>query len=177
LACCKPRIRKYAKIGDLIVGTGAKKPARQGYLIYWMKVEKIITFDQYWRQARYTIKKAEMGGSAIQRYGDNIYRHDDDTGQWVQSDSFHSLPGGIVSVGNLTRDTGITDRILLGTEFAYWGGSGPKVPADLHDFVVATQGHKCRFKPDRIDAFMAWLSTHPERGYVDEPADWQFIEI
>ena len=177
LACCKPIIRKHAVIGDIIVGTGAKRPNRQGHVIYWMKVAKIISFDEYWSQTRYAIKNPSMAGSAIQRYGDNIYHRDAATLQWIQADSFHSEPGGVLSPGNLKRDTGTTERVLVGLEFAYWGRSGPKIPDHLSDFVVGTQGHKCRFTPDRVAAFMAWLNGFPERGFIDEPADWQFIEI
>jgi hypothetical protein len=177
LACCKPRVRKYAKEGDIIVGTGAKRPNRQGYLIYWMKVDKIITFDQFWQRSKYALKKPDMSGSAMQRYGDNIYHRDPEKREWVQADSFHSEPNGKPSPGNLKRDTGTTEKVMVGYEFAYWGRSGPKIPEHLRDFVVAGQGHKCRFKQDRVDAFLAWLAGFPERGYRDEPADWQFIEI
>lgn len=177
LSCCKPRIRKHAQLEDIIVGTGAKRPGKRGHLIYWMCVEKIITFDAYWSDPVYALKKPDMSGSAIQRYGDNIYHHDPNSHQWNQMDSFHSEPSGKLSKGNLQRDTGTTDRVLVGSSFAYWGRSGPKVPDDLQDFVVVSQGHKCRFSNDRLTAFTEWLSGLSDRGFVDEPADWQFIEI
>ena len=56
-------------------------------------------------------------------------------GTFVQAGSFHSEPGGVTSLPNLVRDTGRTDRVLLGREYAYWGGSGPLVPQELRDLV------------------------------------------
>ena len=42
LACCKPRVRKKAKVGDYVLGMGAAKPKLQGHLVYWMRVDKIV---------------------------------------------------------------------------------------------------------------------------------------
>jgi putative DNA base modification enzyme with NMAD domain len=177
LACCKPKIRKYAKRGDLIIGTGAARPGRQGYLIYWMRIGHVLSFDEYWNDPRFLRKKPVMAGSAMQRYGDNIYHREPATGRWIQEDSFHSLPRGGLSGPNLQRDTGTTERVLVGANFAYWGGAGPRVPDELGDFVVARQGHKCRFAPDRIAAMEAWLGTLTDRGFKGDPADWRFIQL
>lgn len=177
LACCKPQIRKHAQEGDLIIGTGAARPRRQGYLIYWMRIGGILTFDGYWSDPRFRRKKPVMEGSAVQRYGDNIYHRDPTTGRWLQEDSFHSLRDGGLSAPNLQRDTGTTERVLVGTDFAYWGGVGPRIPEGLNDFVVARQGHKCRFAQDRVAAMEAWLGTLDDRGFRGDPADWQFIHL
>lgn len=176
LACCKPRIRKYAKLGELIIGTGATKPQKRGHLAYWMKVDEIITFDEYWERPEFRAKRPYMLGTRKQRYGDNIYHTNPATGQYDQEDSFHSELGGGMSVGNRGRDTGTTNRVLLGRDYAYWGGAGPKIPAALADFVVSGTGHKNHFDPERIAALEAWLTTLPERGYVAEPAHWQFLK-
>lgn len=175
LAACKPQIRRSAQVGDYIIGTGAKRPNIQGHLSYWMRVDEILTFEQYWDDPRFRLKRPFMRGSYIQRYGDNIYHRDPFTGEIVQEDSFHSKSGGKMSIENLVRDTGTTDRVLIAAEFAYWGGAGPKIPSALKDFVVANQGHKCRFNADRVQAFLSWLSGMPGRGYLGEPAHWQFL--
>ncbi|WP_145618984.1 Nmad2 family putative nucleotide modification protein [Nitrospirillum bahiense] len=177
LACCKADIRKYAKVGDFVIGTGSVKVGRQGYLTYWMHVEEIITFDQFWNDPRFTLKKPAMRGSAMQRHGDNIYFRDLHTGEWRWVDSFHSEIDGQLSLYNLRKDTSRTDRVLVGHEFAYWGSAGPKIPQSLSDFVVKFQGWKCNFQPDRLAAMLAWLSQQPERGYLGEPADWAHIDL
>ncbi|MBV9826141.1 MAG: hypothetical protein JO001_10770 [Alphaproteobacteria bacterium] len=173
LAACKPQIRQHARLGDYVVGTGSKPSGGIGRIIYWMYVDEIIDFNQYWSDPRFRHKRPVMRGSLMLRYGDNIYHRDVDTGDIVQEDSFHSEPSGRVSEGNLRRDTGTTDRILLARKFAYWGAGGPTVPAQFADFVHRTQGHKCCFPLERAEAFADWLREQPARGCVGDPTDWK----
>lgn len=175
LACCKPFIRKAANLGDYILGTGARRPGLHGHLIYWMRVDQILTFDEYWASVRFKKKKPVMSGTTFLRYGDNIYRRGLD-GAFLQSDSFHSNTDGAQSDGDIQRDTGRTDRVLIGHEFAYWGRSAIPLPEDLRCFVKKGPGHKRNFTQVQLDRLQAWLDEHPQRGYIDEPADWQFIE-
>lgn len=172
LAACKPFIRKYAKEGDLILGTGSKPNNIQGRLTYWMKVSKIITFDEYWKSSKYEAKRPTMNGSRMQQYGDNIYHRDSETGEWCQVNSFHSADDGALSPPNLARDTGTTERVLIGEDFAYWGAGGPSLPDHLSDFVHKTQGHRCRYKADRIAEVLAWLETVPRPEVIGRPANW-----
>jgi hypothetical protein len=172
LAACKPMIRKYAKEGDLILGTGSKPNKIHGRLTYWMKVWKIVTFDDYWGSIEYKAKRPIMNGSRMQVYGDNIYHRDPATQEWCQSNSFHSAADGTVSPANLARDTGTTDRVLIGTEFAYWGAAGPAIPGHLSDFVHKTQGHRCAYPAERVAAVKAWLVSIPRPQIIGRPANW-----
>lgn len=175
LACCKPLIRKKAKLGDYILGTGATRPGLLGHLTYWMRVDEITTFDQYWSDPRFHWKKPIMQGSTHLRYGDNIY-HRNATGEgYQQEDSFHSLEDGSLSLGDRQRDTGWTDKILIGHNFAYWGRKGINMPEHLKCFVKKGPGHKATFTEEQIAALMAWLEQQPQRGYIGEPAHWQFL--
>lgn len=175
LACCKPVIRKSAKVGDYILGTGAVGPNLEGYLTYWMRVDEILTFDQYWKDKRFRRKKPHMSAlGTYLRYGDNIY-HRDGSKTFKQEDSFHSMEDGSVSLGDLHRDTGTTDKVLVGHEFAYWGRSGIKVPDHLAFLLKKGPGHRCRFTNEQVAAVVAWLGTLPKRGYIGEPAHWQFL--
>ena len=176
LACCKPEIRKTAHVGDYILGTGAAKPNLNSHLIFWMRIDEIMTFDQYWEDKRFRRKKPVMPGTTYLRYGDNIYHRDGDE-EYKQEDSFHSLDDGSVSLGDLKRDTGTTDKVLIGHEFAYWGRSGVKLPDYLQGFVKKGPSHRCKFTDDQIAALMAWLGTLPDRGYIDEPSHWQFLGV
>jgi Nucleotide modification associated domain 2 len=175
LACCKPDIRKSASLGDYVLGTGGRKPGLRGHLIYWMRVNEILTFDEYWGDQRFQRKKPVMSGSTYLRYGDNIY-HSDNKGRFRQVDSFHSCEDGSPSVGDIKRDTGKTDRVLVSSEFAYWGRSALELPEDLKCLVKKGPGHKRYFTELQVDKWVAWLDAHPERGFIAEPADWQFIE-
>lgn len=172
LAACKPFIRRNAEVGDLILGTGSKPNKIDGRLSYWMKVSKIITFDEYWRSPSYQAKRPTMNGSRMQQYGDNIYHRDSETGDWRQANSFHSADDGALSPPNLLRDTGKTERVLLGDDFAYWGAEGPAIPDYLSDFVHKTQGHRCSYGADRIAALQAWLEALPRPLFLGRPTNW-----
>lgn len=176
LACCKPLIRKRAKEGDYILGMGAAKPGLGGHLCYWMRVEEIVSFDKYWSDIRFRPKRPNMLGTTYLRYGDNIYHRVEEEGGFKQEFSFHSRPDGTTSIANLERDTGTTDRVLISKTFAYWGRSGIKLPDSLQCFVIRGPGHKSRFSDSQIANLLAWLDAHPERGYQDEPAHWQYLD-
>lgn len=174
LACCKPQIRRKAQVGDYILGTGAAKRKLQGKLIYWMCVDEVLTFDQYWMDPRFRRKRPIMAGSTYLRYGDNVY-HRDGHERFRQEDSFHSREDGGTSPGDLKRDTGTTDRILLARDFAYWGRSALKLPKELRCFAKNGPGHLRRFTEKQIARLHAWREQRVERGYIDEPADWGIL--
>jgi hypothetical protein len=176
LACCKPQIRKHAAKGDYIIGTGSAQLGLEGHLCYWMRVDEIMSFDQYWSSPRFQRKKSRMGGSRYLCFGDNIYHRKADGKTFVQEDSYHSAAAGKVSESNLERDTGSTDRVLVGWEFAYWGRSGKKIPAEFADFVHKRQAHRCRFSAERQAAFLKWLLANHDRGLCGEPAGWQLLD-
>jgi putative DNA base modification enzyme with NMAD domain len=177
LTACKPKIRKYARFGDYIIGTGTKKRELNGRLVYIMRVGEIMGFDDYWDDLRFIRKRPVMNGSVAQRYGDNVYRRERDSGSWVQEDSFHSHEKGIPHPENLTIDTGSTDRVLIGDWFIYWGGEGPQIPEEFADFVQTTQGHKSIKDEVRIAAFVEWASSMGEANTViGDPTEWPFEE-
>ncbi|MCM5705329.1 hypothetical protein [Larsenimonas salina] len=152
LANCKPRIRKFSNVGDVVIGTGSANYGKQNFLVYWMKIDKIINFNEYWNNPIYDTKKPNLYGSMFQQYGDNIYFTDSD-GIIRQIDSFHSLPNGIISEENLARDVLFTDRVLISNEFAYFGKSAPKIPSEFSNFVIKGQGHKNHFERDSVTNF------------------------
>lgn len=143
LATCKPRIRKYAQIGDWISGwTAVKvygKDHRPHYfdeerLIYLARVTQIIPFVQYWYDYRDKQpkvlsdgkNKSQKGcgktrsevGEVLYDSGDNIYRPNKN-----DSYGFTQLPNG----GNHTdkdkkRDLS-GENVLVCDEFYYFGVS------------------------------------------------------
>ena len=172
LAACKPKIRATARISDYIVGTGSKKNGIAGRLSYWMRVDEILSFDEYWADPRFRRKRPNMAGSMVSRYGDNIYRTDPASCKYVQADSFHSQPDGSVGHDNLERDTGSCGLVLVGWHYCYWGGQGPAIPAELGRFVHVTRAHRCRYTEMEIGALLIWLGGQEDRGAVGEPANW-----
>ncbi|MFT7405698.1 hypothetical protein [Zhongshania sp.] len=130
LATCKPGIRKGAKIGDWVLGVGGKKLGinihRKGILL--MRVSNKISFDDYWTDPRYSLKKPCRNGSQLKMLGDNIY-HKDKNDKWIQEDSHHSNPDGTINIDNLDRDTGTSDNVLISDLFFYFGDKA--IPLDL----------------------------------------------
>jgi hypothetical protein len=173
LACCKPGIRKYAAKGDIIVGFGTAKYGLDGRITYWMSVDEIIDFNIYWHDPRFKIKRPRMGGSLSLCFGDNIYHRSNESKAWVQEPSFHSDPNSLIGRGNLKRDTGRTDKVLIGREYTYWGANGPMVPARFQPIVWRGRGEIYRVESQDIqDEFIDWLRAIPERGFRHAPADW-----
>lgn len=177
LATCKPEIRKHATVGDYVVGTGCAKHRRRGFLIYFMRVEEITDFDAYWADPRFAQKRPFRCGSRKQAYGDNIYHRDPNTRRWCQAYSLHTRKDGSMNLKNLRRDTGKTERVLISHDYTYWGGAGPQIPARFRNFggvdICAKRGHKNRiFSPALIAAFVAWLRSLGQQGFVGRPTNW-----
>ena len=174
IATCKPQIRRTARVGDYIIGTGSGQKSLAGHLVYAMRVDEIVTFDSYWLDSRFARKIPTDQGAVKRAYGDNIYHHDKD-GKWIQADSRHSLESGQANPGHVKVDTS-TDIVLISQKYVYFGGSGPEVPSALRkdfdvDLVHRTQGHRCRFPEDLIKAALAWIEGLGA-GIRGRPADW-----
>ena len=175
LATCKPGIRKSANIGDWIIGTGSKQKGRGGRLVYVMCVTETMKFNEYWEIEQFQRKKPNLRGSSKQAFGDNIYLKNK-TGQWQQQDSHHSYPNGVINMHNVRKDTK-TDRVLLSSQFAYWGGSGPEIPqrfrnCNQSDICCAFQNYKCKFPEKLVNEFLAWIDSLQADGFLGEPLDW-----
>ena len=173
LATCKPYIRKSAQVGDIIVG---HTPADDGNKILFMvKVDEVLSFDEYWKDERFASKHPAMNGSTKRQVGDNIY-HRDEQGNWLQDDSHHSYENGVVNPHNLNRDTSHTDRVLLGRQFIYLGKSKIDCPKWFEKNVCTHIGHKTI---DISDAQKLWSeleNMYPEKGLIDYPQLFDQVE-
>ena len=177
LATCKPRIRKYANIGDWVVGTGsnAESVRRGGHLVYAMRVTEILQTAQYWHDSRFKRKRPNLRGSWVAASGDNIYEPVGSS-DWKQLDSYHTTSDGEPNERHIKRDTGVL-RILVSEDFVYYGGEGPKLPdrfqsggsMDLHR---ARRGYQLVQDEEVVTSLEAWLRSQGGRGYEGKPWDW-----
>jgi hypothetical protein len=171
LATCKPQIRRVASVGDWVMGTGAAKNRRSGFLVYAMRVTETLSFDEYWNDPRFGRKRPNLHGSNRVRFGDNVY-HRDATGSWIQENSRHSRADGSLEPFHLARDTGITEQVLVSDDFVYFGSDGPPVPLHLREFnIIAGRGHRNHFDADQIKQTLQWFDELP-RGPIGTPFDW-----
>jgi len=140
-----------------------------------MRVTAVLSFDDYWTHSKYARKKPNLRHSWKWAYGDNIY-YRDKTGAWIQLDSHHSYADGSPNYNNIRRDTR-ANRVLVSTDYRYWGGSGPEIPSRFRDFdgvdILPPRNYKNHFPRSMIDAFIAWVqSGFPATGYFGDPWHW-----
>lgn len=180
LATCKPRIRSAAEIGDWVLGTGSKTRVREKRVVYAMRVTETMTFTGYWNDSRFQKKKPNLRGSKKQAFGDNIYFKNPKTGKWRQENSHHSHADGTINRANVATDTQV-DKVLVSTDFVYWGGSGPEIPKKFltygpnQESICVGRNHKINFPPGLVKEFTAWIRSLYEKGhqgYCGEPLDW-----
>lgn len=174
LATCKPEIRKKAKLGDWVLGTGSAERKYEGKAIYLMCVTSDTHFDAYWKDPRYLCKRPVLSGSLKQLFGDNIY-HRGNGGEWIQADSHHSKEeDGAPNPKNILRDTNTTERVLISSEFIYWGGTAPQIPHTLKQFVIARPGCKFDFAEGEVAAFVSWAKGLGQNGLIGDPLEWRY---
>lgn len=153
LATCKPRIRNSAKIGDWILGVGGGRLKATGKCIFLMKVTEIQTFNEYWSDARFQVKKSVRNGSLVMMAGDNIYHQENDNASWTQEDSHHSMTDGTQNIVNLKRDTS-SGKVLISEHFYYFGKNAPLVDLDLVEYKNRIDHDKRQFEGTNMAAFI-----------------------
>ena len=166
LATCKPKIRKTANIGDCVIGFGsaAKYSRLKNKIIYIMRVEKKITFNEYWNGKEFQCKKPVMNGSLKQNYGDNIYHFEN--GLWVQVDSHHSLKDGTPNILNVRKDTS-SDNVLISKTYWYFGKEAVDVPSDLSVIIPECRDY---IKVEGLDEKINdWVQHFQNSGFIGEP--------
>lgn len=174
LGTCKPVLRRRASIGDWVVGTGSATNGLTGHLVYAMRVTEIMTFDDYFVDARFQAKKPNLAGSLKQAFGDNIYSRDA-LREWQQLDSHHSLQNGNPNHDNINNDTN-PNRVLLSSHFAYFGANAPVIPLRARisgtDDICALRHYKVNFSVEHVQRFLDWFKELQDLGYNGPPTEW-----
>lgn len=176
LATCKPKVRKAAQPGDIVIGCGSAENGLAGKIICVMRISGKCTFQEYWDNPRFEIKRPFFKGSKSRAYGDNIYHHDIN-GHWIQEKSHHSFEDGSVNGKNLLTDTG-ADSVLWGEDFVYFGLSAIPIPDHLRafdgeDLYPSWRSHRSIFSDKFVAAVDAWYSAFHPRGCLGRPAAWK----
>lgn len=180
LAVCKPKIRNNTKlnIGDWIIGTGSvslnkiNSNINKDNLIFAMRLEEKITFNEYWNDRRFYNKKPIINGSMVQMYGDNFYH--EKNGEFVQEDSAHSLDGGEINPKH--REVDISGKyVLISQEFYYFGDQAPNIP---NQYAEIRLSRGSGFKSDKIpqntgQGFIAWLQKTYHTEVHGDPINWK----
>lgn len=125
LATCKPNIRRVAKVGDYVIGTGSLPRGNQGNLIYIMQVTEVISIEDYSKDKRFINKIPNMNGNMIEQAGDNIYRFNN--GEITQRDSKHSDHNGNINE-ILMKKVLDGKNVLISSYYAYYGQDSKVIP-------------------------------------------------
>lgn len=153
LAICKPVIRRNAKIGDWVVGTGSKKYGMQNKVVYAMKITDVKTLKEYDNlcKIKYPNKIPELSNKDLRkRAGDCIYFYE--KGKLVQRKGVHAA-------GNYSTDTN-GKNVLLSEHFFYFGDQPIELPIELLPIIKQGQGHKSRSNSKHVNTFIEWIEKN-----------------
>lgn len=171
LACCKPAIRRSTSVDDWIVGLEPKKAGHR--IVYFMRVDEKLTFDEYWADPRFRNKKPARDAEVVRKCGDNIYRPLPGGG-YRQLQSAHSR-GCKEDPRQETRDLS-GKHVLISKTFSYFGSKARPLPEGLGALAVG-RGHRCRFPAQVIAAFNRYAAkckpgvhAPPERWPPGDPS-------
>lgn len=158
LATCKPNIRSSATPGDWVVGTGSlSRGDAEERLIYAMRVDEVLTYDEYFSDERFEFKKP-LSGDKYDKNGDNLYyttssisgeayREEDrrtyyctenpngdeliftNQSEFVQVSNPHHPYD---QIANDTKHDPDRDAVLISSTFWYFGGEEVLLPEDEH---------------------------------------------
>ena len=137
LTICKPAIRRTARIGDWVIGTGSKNSKLKDgkkydfsdSLVYAMKVTNKLTLEEYDQFCSKNLKEkipSWFNKDWCRRMGDCIYDYSNQTKL--------KLRKGVHNESNLVRDLSGYNS-LLSTEFYYFGEEARIIPENLKQII------------------------------------------
>jgi len=153
LACCKPSIRRTAKMGDWVVGLTPKRDGNR--IIYLMRVdESPKTYAEYWHDKRFRAKRPRYDEGVLAKCGDNIYEAQGSNHRQLQS--MHSN-GVLENPEDKAHDLG-GKYVLISETFAYFGSQPLELPHELTPLVPG-RGHRSRFPDEVKEAFLSFTQA------------------
>jgi hypothetical protein len=164
LACCKPEIRRHARIGDWVVGNGSvkKRPHNPGEhkLIYAMEVTEKMSFWDYSKDERFK-EKIPCKGLKEER-GDNIYYKEN--GKKMQRASYHTEE-------NINTDLRV-ENVLISGRFVYLGENAVEFPPGFRELICDRRGHipfGYNEHKNLIEGFVGWLKSKYDFKRLGDP--------
>jgi Nucleotide modification associated domain 2 len=170
LVICKPDIRRVAKVGDWVVGTGSKQSPlgdARNRVIYAMRITAKLPMSKYdeWVDEHARGKLPDKTSSDPRRHvGDALY------------DFAHDPPRQRPGVhGPHDRGRDLSGRFaLLSSDFYYFGEHAVALPRELEPIVKKGRMHRSISNAPYLEPFEEWIaSLCLEPGSVcGEPSEW-----
>ena len=171
LACCKPSIRRvvgknYPLDDDYwIVGLSPK--AKGNKIVYVMQVSEVISFDEYFTNKKYEVKKPDFKKKEIiYRVGDNIYQPLGN-GNYKQLRSCHSKNCKSESWEEdpkKKREDLCGKYVLISNHFYYFGSKAEDLREDLKELIVG-RNYRCNFNDETKSHFQEYVQEHISKQY------------
>ncbi len=179
LACCKPSIRRV--IGRSfdpsrsiwVVGISPK--SRENRLIYAMRVTEVLTFERYYRDKRFALKRPQFRSGVVCKCGDNIYKPLKN-GSYFQLRSTHSHRDGSEDAAKKLTDVGKGRYVLISSHFWYFGRDALILPTDLRYIASVGRGHRSKFERPLLKVFGEFISRQ-NMGVRAPPTNWPDDDI
>jgi hypothetical protein len=170
LAICKPQIRRSARHGDWVVGTGSVNTPigdTSGRVVYAMRVSDKMTMEDYdaFTRERLPGKLPQWEGPDPRRQrGDSIYDF---------SCTPPRLRRSVHDESNRQRDLG-GKYVLLSDNFYYFGDNAPMLPRHLMAIVKQGQSHRCPLNDPYVNDFLQWIESlaYEPNTILGDPQRW-----
>lgn len=158
LAVCKPRIRKKAEIGELILAFAGKQvnPIEPHGVVWAGIVSEKMSFADYWNDRRFAGKRPDRS-----KHPDNFYRPGNGGLQWVAND--------VHDADATNHDTG--GKFVLGFSQSWrFGAHGPLMPGEYGlRMVGGRRGERVVDLTDETwQRLKAWLDKNAPGAGPDE---------
>lgn len=171
LVICKPVIRRKAKIGDWVLGTGSKNGYVNGEiqdlsqcLVYAMKITNIMTLAEYdlWCKEKIPSKIPKpFDQDWALHMGDCIYFDNGNALLEIRPNSVHSLK---------ERDRDLRGiNALISDDFYYFGENAIVIPETLKKLIKKSQGHLKIENEILFIEFEKWIRTFDRNKLYGNP--------
>lgn len=176
LATCKPQIRLKKQVGNYIAGftSSALCDEQTGHerLIYIMRVTEKISYDTYWNDPRFELKKLS-NDSTKSRVGDNIYKPIRKKSEF-SINNYAQTPNPYHPTKELIARDLSGQYVLISTDFYYFGvGAIPinKFKINIPRF-QSSHGIKTENEIE-IEKLWKYLSNnYPKNIDINRPHQW-----
>lgn len=177
LTICKPVIRRTARIGDWVIGTGSKnsklkdgkKYDLSDSLVYAMKISDIKSLKEYDSYCQSNMKEKIpdwKNKDWRKRMGDCIYDYSISQEPQIRK--------GVHNEWNRKRDLG-GHNSLISNHFYYFGEEARPIPDSLKRIIKKNQGHLKIENQDLINEFETWIfSFEKNKIYANPQLKFEF---